>query len=143
MAKKTSILRNYIKASLRALAKAKDLYFKGVTECTGQVNFSGTGIMGLPAPPSSLHRSYSVSSDSSTRSFTRSSSTSSSRKSSVDVDVGRKMPATVSRSRSVAAIGRIDENEAYDGDVDANTMKSEFLFPRSRSYAVSSRRPYF
>lgn len=142
---KESSIRKCIKAPLRILIKARDCYVRSLLDCSGRIRYGGT-IGSCPAftEISSLPRSFSVNSSASSadedfRELLRISSI----RNQVELEIARgkslaeKGINVVPRNRSVA-IGRIDEEKPCDfgEEVKMNTD----VYPRSRSYAVSSGR---
>lgn len=140
MRKQESKLRRCVMAPMRFLSKARDLYIKGMTECSGQFAYMDAA-MGCPAGQlSALPRSFSISS-----SAARSSSAddykhliraASVRSTNGNVVNPGKLPAGVPRSRSVG-IGRIDEDKPCDFGDDLHLMPN--FYSRSRSYALHRR----
>ncbi|KAE8707014.1 ARM repeat superfamily protein isoform 1 [Hibiscus syriacus] len=150
-----SKLSRYLKAPIRVLMKARDLYITSMTEYSERISF-GT-VMGCPTGQlNGLSRSYSVAStksrngDDDLRELIRAASTRSLRnKPPMDLhgkQPGRRSPTTganhMARNHS-AGIGRIDEDKpcGFD-DKDKIEVKTD-VFPRSRSYAVPNKKPVF
>ncbi|KAF3439078.1 hypothetical protein FNV43_RR17353 [Rhamnella rubrinervis] len=150
-AKEGSKLSRMMKCFVRVFAKMRDSYVQGMTECSGKFDY-GTPITGSAL--ATLPRSYSVSStrsndDEDFRELVRAAS----RRclgDKLEADLLRKqqagnkppmgggVPNNMPRSQSVG-IGRIDEDGPCDFEGDAK-LKTDLLYPRSRSYAVNSRR---
>ncbi|KAK9284177.1 hypothetical protein L1049_025181 [Liquidambar formosana] len=144
---KESKLSRCLKAPIRILTKARDFYIRSMLVCDGSV-------MGLPTGQvTTLPKSFSVNSsksnnDEDLRELVRAASTRSLGK-KVELDLlrrqqpvtGKSSPASgpnnVPRSASVG-IGRIDEDAPCEFGEDVK-VKTD-VYPRSRSYAVSSRR---
>ncbi|KAA8522583.1 hypothetical protein F0562_013056 [Nyssa sinensis] len=132
------------------LIKARDLYVQSMSGCAGQVGYGSA--MGCPTAqvPSTLPKSFSVSSsksgnDEDFSELIRAASTRS-RGNKIELDLlrrqqSREPPTTgvnvVPRSQSVG-IGRIDEDMPCEFGEDIK-VKTD-ICPRSRSYAVSSKR---
>ncbi|KAI4369812.1 hypothetical protein MLD38_018216 [Melastoma candidum] len=146
-----------LKASSRILSKARDLYVRSLTECSGQVGYGS--VMGCPTGqyvPSSLPRSFSESSarssssssrDDDYRELMRLASARSLGGRRVDpgflVDGGkgeRWPPGGVPRSRSVQ-IGRIDEEKPSDfgNDGDEQVVETAARRLRSKSYSTTTK----
>ncbi|KAJ9170543.1 hypothetical protein P3X46_018643 [Hevea brasiliensis] len=153
---KQSKLRKFIKAPIRILIKARDIYIKSMTECSDRLGY-GT-VMGCPTGQvvNHLPKSFSVNSTKSSnhdddyRQLLRAASTRG-LSNRVQLDVlqrqqsqSPKSPNTcreanhMPRSHSVG-IGRIDEEKPCDFDEDDIKVITD-VFPRSRSYAVSKTR---
>lgn len=144
------IFSRYLRASLRMLMKARDLYVAGMIDCSEKIAF-GTA-MGCPTAQLNmgLPRSYSVNSSKSScknddlRELIRAASTRS-LGSRIDSDLLQRQiqvrkngsnRTKIPRSFSVG-IGRIDEEHACDfEDDDVIVKKNSGLFQRRRSYAV-------
>ncbi|XP_060195668.1 uncharacterized protein LOC132624922 [Lycium barbarum] len=146
-AKKESGFKKCIKAPMRVLIKARDCYVRSLTDCSGRIGY-GSAIGSCPAVTyiSSLPRSFSVNSsvssgDEDLRELMRIASTRN-LVNKVELEPLRQK-SVVPRTRSVA-IGRIDEDEPCDfgDDVMASPviLVNTDVYPRSRSYAVSSTR---
>ncbi|XP_059644074.1 uncharacterized protein LOC132285858 [Cornus florida] len=150
MSKKSSSketkLSRCLKAPIKVLSKARDLYIQSMTQCAGKVSYDN--VMGCPtAQVSSLPKSFSVNSSKSSndedfRELIKVASTRS-LGNKIELDLLRRQhsPVTggvdaVPRSQSVG-IGRIDEDKAceFGEDIKVNTD----VYPRSRSYAVNSK----
>ncbi|KAJ8567362.1 hypothetical protein K7X08_019570 [Anisodus acutangulus] len=147
--RKESRIKKCIKAPIRVLIKARDCYVRSMTDCSGRIGY-GSAIGSCPAVTqiTSLPRSFSVNSSASSgdEDFRELMRIASRRDlvNKVELEVLRQkslakngMNNVVPRTRSVA-IGRIDEEEPYDFVEDV--MVKTDVYPRSRSYAVSSRR---
>eukprot|EP00262_Sarcandra_glabra_P004910 TRINITY_DN16149_c0_g1_i1.p1 TRINITY_DN16149_c0_g1~~TRINITY_DN16149_c0_g1_i1.p1 ORF type:complete len:154 (+),score=14.88 TRINITY_DN16149_c0_g1_i1:149-610(+) len=144
-AKRESKLSRCLKAPIRVLCKARDLYVNSLTGCAGRLNYDT--VMGCPVGVvSTLPRSFSntssrASEDEDLRELIRAAS----QRNLVDklgitnTNVQPKgSKGVVPRSFSVG-IGRIDEDKPCDFKEDFK-VSSDVLYPRSRSYAVSKRR---
>lgn len=150
-AKEGSKLSRMRKSFVRVLAKMRDSYVQGMTECSGKFDY-GAPMTGHAVP--TLPRSYSASSTRSNDDDFRELVRAASRRrglleNKVEIDLLRKqqvgnkspmggaVPNKMPRSQSVG-IGRIDEDGPcdFEGDVKVKTQ----LYPRSRSYAVNSKR---
>ncbi|GLT75374.1 hypothetical protein SLA2020_471050 [Shorea laevis] len=147
--RKESKLSKYLKAPIRILIKAKNLYIKGMSECSERITY-GT-VMGCPTGHvNTLPRSFSFSStksstgDDDLRELIRAASTRSSGN-RIEADFprrqqGRQSPNTnsyiVPRSKSIG-IGRIDEDKTCEFEEDIKVKTN--VFPRSRSHAVGKR----
>ncbi|CAI9758472.1 unnamed protein product [Fraxinus pennsylvanica] len=148
MSPKESKISRFIKAPIRVLSKARDLYVKSMLSCAGE--FTHASAMGCPAPQiTSLPRSFSVnssvsSSDEDFRELVRASSTRS-LPGKIQAEILRSKQSSgalkvVPRSHSIA-IGRIDEEKPCEFVEDLAINPK--LYPRSRSYAPSSRSKMF
>ncbi|KAJ1399638.1 hypothetical protein SESBI_30188 [Sesbania bispinosa] len=133
---KGSKLMRYMKAPLRFLIKARDMYVQGMIHWSGHLNYVDAA-MGCPTGQlATIPRSFSV--NSATRSkasdddFKELIRAASLRSYGNRVDLGSEA-MKVPRSRSVG-IGRIKEDEPYDFGDDANVKP--LICPRSRSYAI-------
>ncbi|CBI19378.3 uncharacterized protein LOC104882520 [Vitis vinifera] len=134
---------------IRVLSKARDFYVRSLTDAAERV--SRGNAMGCPGVHiSTLPKSFSVSSSRSgdgedVGSLSRSGSASSS-SNRVDMNVFLQPPKMGSRAapRSCSVgMGRIDEDRPCDFEEDSFNVKADFLYPRSRSYAVTNRRVGF
>ncbi|KAJ7952738.1 Usher syndrome type-1C protein-binding protein [Quillaja saponaria] len=146
-ARKESLLIRVMKAPIKVLSKARDLYIQSMTECSGHFDY-GAGAMGCPAVQvSTLPRSFSFGSTKSNMSddykelIKAASTRNFGNKIELDIlqkqqPIGRQSPATVPRSQSVG-IGRIDEDKPCDFGEEFK-LKND-MYPRSRSYAVLKR----
>ncbi|KAG5102608.1 hypothetical protein JHK84_047577 [Glycine max] len=140
--RKESKLSRYMKAPLRFLKKARDMYVHGMIECSGQLSYVEAS-MGCPTGQlCTLPRSFSVgsatrsaASDEDFEELVRAASLRSYGGRVVFGDaaaaaVEMKMP----RSRSVG-IGRIDEDKVCEfGDNGIKVRPN--AYPRSKSYAA-------
>ncbi|KAK4712072.1 hypothetical protein R3W88_006585 [Solanum pinnatisectum] len=142
---KESRIKKCIKAPIKILIKARDCYVRSLTNCSGRMGY-GSAIGSCPAftQISSLPRRFSANSSASSgdddfRELMRISS----RKNHVELEnvrqksLDKKGRNVVPRNRYVA-IGRIDEEEPSDFGEEVRV--STDVYPRSRSYAVSSGR---
>ncbi|XP_020229633.1 uncharacterized protein LOC109810559 [Cajanus cajan] len=132
--RKESKLRSYLKAPLRFLTKARDMYVRGMIDCSGQLSYVDAS-MGCPtAHLSTVPRSFSVNSASSEDDFkdlVRAASLRSYGHHFHFDEAAIKMP----RSRS-AGIGRIDENKPCEFGHDDVIKVRPNIYPRSKSYAI-------
>lgn len=141
--RKESKLSKYLKAPLRFLTKARDMYVQGMIKCSAQLSYVDAS-MGCPTGQlCTLPRSFSVNSASrssaSDQDFKELIRAASLRSYGNCVHFGdaaamKNMP----RSRSVG-IGRIDENKPCEfGDhYDDDKIKVRpNVYPRSKSYAT-------
>ncbi|KAB2036848.1 hypothetical protein ERO13_D03G029900v2 [Gossypium hirsutum] len=144
---KESKLSRYLKAPIRFLIKARDVYIKSMSEYSERIGFGTT--MGCPTGQvNALPRSYSVGStksinaDEDLRELIRAASIRSSRD-KARLDLHRRQPARTGanrmpRSHSVV-IGRINEDKPCEfGDGD-----EQGVLPRTRSYAVTKKKTVF
>ncbi|WCJ31453.1 hypothetical protein M5689_012948 [Euphorbia peplus] len=147
--KKQRKFSRFMKAPIKLLIKARDFYVKGMNECSDRVGMAS--VIGCPASGQIVHtlpRSYSVNSSRSSNcdedysELLRAASARGlsnnlllQRKQSPNSNKNNKMP----RSFSVG-IGRIDEDKTCEFDDDQIKVKTDRVFPRSRSYAVGSTR---
>ncbi|KAL6993869.1 hypothetical protein U1Q18_011981, partial [Sarracenia purpurea var. burkii] len=148
-ASKETKLNRFLKAPIRVLIKARDLYVQSITQCAGRVEYGG--VMGGPAVQvsSSLPKSFSVNSskprqDDDFRELIRAASVRGlSNRVQLELLRQQKSPAAatgvdvVPRSMSVG-IGRIDEDKPCEFEEDDFKVNPAAL-PRSKSYAVSTR----
>ncbi|KAL2522653.1 hypothetical protein Fot_26576 [Forsythia ovata] len=148
MSQKESKIGRLVKAPIRVLSKARDVYVKSMLRCAGEFTYASA--MGCPAAqPTSLPRSFSVNSsvssaDEDFRELIRASSTRSlNGKIEAEILRSKQSPGNlkvVPRSQTVT-IGRIDEDKpcefVEDPAIDSN------LYPRSKSYAPSRRSKMF
>ncbi|KAI4327329.1 hypothetical protein L6164_019803 [Bauhinia variegata] len=134
-------LTGYIRAPMRFLIKARDLYVESMRQFTTNLTYCDAA-MGYPnaagAPPmATLPRSFSVGSTRSITYYVDHDSRKLVRGNSVG-SYGNRIdwPATVPRSHSVN-VKRIDEDRPCDfgNDIRVNTV----MLPRSRSYALRKR----
>lgn len=140
---KESKLSRYMKAPIRFLSKARDLYLQSMNLCSTHLAYVDVAI-GCPAiqPVAALPRSFSVGSATSSsatddyRDLLRAASVRTYKPppSSPPARPAERTP--VSRSRSIG-IGRIDEEKPCDfkDDVEGKPL----VYGRSRSYAVHRR----
>ncbi|KAG2724105.1 hypothetical protein I3760_01G002600 [Carya illinoinensis] len=144
---KESKLSKYIKTPIRILAKIRDFYIKGMTECSGRFDYGTGTALGCPTTHiSTLPKSFSTSSARSSNNnedfqdLVRVASTRSLGNKVQQQAVVAKSPTTTApdnmpRSRSVG-FGRIDEDKPCEFE---EVIKLDAkVYPRSRSYAVSS-----
>lgn len=159
-AKEGNKLSRILKSIVRVLGKMKDSYMQGITECSGKFDYGAPCLAGPTVYVTSLPRSYSVSStktndDEDFRELVRAASRRS-LENKVKADLLRKQQVVIAskspmgggggglgfnkmpRSQSVG-IGRIDEDSPCEFEGNHVKVKTEFLYPRSRSYAVSNR----
>ncbi|KAJ7944543.1 3-isopropylmalate dehydratase large subunit like [Quillaja saponaria] len=152
---KESLFIRVMKAPIRVLSKARDVYVQSMTECSGRFEY-GAAAMGCPAAhvSSTLPTSFSVgstksSNDDDYKELIRAASTRSNLGNNemdlylvhkLQESIAKQSPATVPRSESVG-IGRIDEDNPCDFDEEIKVKND--LFPRSRSYAVHRRSQVF
>ncbi|KAK7263266.1 hypothetical protein RJT34_30853 [Clitoria ternatea] len=136
---KESKLSRYMKAPLRFLMKARDMYVKGMIKCSGQFAHVDAA-MGCPTGQlCTVPRSFSVNSarsstiDDDFKDLIRAASL---RSYGFPVEFGEKMKKKMPRSRSVG-IGRIDEDKACDSGDDVMKAIPD-VYPRSRSSAFRS-----
>ncbi|KAK3007054.1 hypothetical protein RJ639_016618 [Escallonia herrerae] len=146
---------------IRVLGKAKDLYVKSMSQVGDRVSYGN--VMGMPAAGhlSTLPKSFSVSSSRSddNEDYAELMRAVSKRNDSLgniaansraaDMDYYRRQEqirrssivagsSVVPRSCSVG-MGRIDEDAPSDFGAESLNVKSELMYPRSRSYAVTKR----
>ncbi|KAI3967809.1 hypothetical protein MKW92_031667 [Papaver armeniacum] len=138
-----NMLIKCIKSPYRFLCKARDVYVRSMNGCAGG-SAGSFGAMGYPGP-CAVPRSYSTSSSRMIRAASQrglktkiniaefNQSDFPTRK-NVHSSTNNNLP----RSFTVG-FGRIDEDKALDFDDDIK-MKNDSFYPRSRSYAVSSKR---
>ncbi|XP_059638419.1 uncharacterized protein LOC132280420 [Cornus florida] len=142
---KQSKLKQYIGAPTRFLSKARDFYVESMVSLDGKVGYGN--VVGCSAPqmpnlPNSLLRKRNDDDD--IRELFRTVSMS-----KVELDShrqpGRRQPVVgpngIGRSYSVGLgkIGTIDEDKPCDFGEEEFIMKSDFMFARSRSYAVTKK----
>ncbi|GMI86511.1 hypothetical protein like AT4G37700 [Hibiscus trionum] len=140
-----SKLSRYVKAPIRILIKARDLYIKSMTEYSERISF-GT-VMGCPTGQvHGLSRSYSVGTTKSRngeddlRELIRAASTRSLR--NHGKQPGRRYPATGAANHGVG-IGRIDEDKPCEFEDEDRIKVKTGVFPRSRSYGVTKKKTVF
>ncbi|CAA3011442.1 uncharacterized protein LOC111366447 [Olea europaea var. sylvestris] len=148
MSPKESKISRFIRAPIRVLSKARDLYVKSMLNCAGEFTYASA--MGCPTPQTtSLPRSFSVnstvsSSDEDFRELIRASSTRSlTGKIETEILRSKQLPGVlkvVPRSQTVT-VGRIDEDKPCEFVEDVAINPN--LYPRSRSYAPPSRSKMF
>ncbi|KAL9326843.1 hypothetical protein ACSQ67_007488 [Phaseolus vulgaris] len=144
---KESKLSTYMKAPLRFLKKARDMYVRGMIRCSAQLSHVDAA-MGCPTGQlCTLPRSFSV--GSATRStasdddFKELIRAASLRSYGPGFEFGEAavMKMKMSRSRS-AGIGRIDEDKPCEFGDDAIMVRPRpNVYPRSKSYAISRGGP--
>lgn len=130
------LISRCVKAPVRVLYRACDLYVRGITSCGTKMSYGGGAVgFGQQAAPM-LPRSFSVQSGRSSVSGDEDF---------LDLVTAAKggssvpppqPPVVVPRSRTVA-IGRIDEDKPCVFEEDLR-RGSDYLFPRSRSYAAAA-----
>ncbi|KAG6538970.1 hypothetical protein ZIOFF_004122 [Zingiber officinale] len=132
----SSLISRCLKAPARVLHRVCDLYVSGITSCGTKMSYGGAVGLGQQAA-SMLPRSFSVQSgrssvsgDEDFRDLVMAA------KGTSSVPPPPPQPAVVPRSRTVA-IGRIDEDKPCVFEEDL-VRGSDYLFPRSRSYAVTA-----
>ncbi|OVA10684.1 hypothetical protein BVC80_53g15 [Macleaya cordata] len=146
-----SMLTKCIKSPYRILLKARDIYVRSMTDCAGTSAFGGTTMMGYPAPcalPKSYSSSSSRMSDINDEDFKELIRAASQRGLKTKINIAEIQPTKSMKSLNnnpplprsfTVGIGRIDEDKALDFD-DNIKVKTDSFYPRSRSYAVSSKR---
>ncbi|KAK1380166.1 ARM repeat superfamily protein [Heracleum sosnowskyi] len=154
MAIKKSKIQRCIKAPIRALGRARDLYIRTMNNLAGKIHSTGGALSYPSASVAVLPRSFSVNSasgrykDGDFRELLRVASARS-LGNKVELDsirrqqsfpgkttVGECKVVQVPRTQNVG-IGRIDEDHTCDfSDVDIHVKKTEHVFPRSRSSAA-------
>ncbi|TKY55599.1 hypothetical protein E2542_SST20017 [Spatholobus suberectus] len=134
--RKESKLSRCLKAPLRFLMKARDMYVRGMIECSSQLSYVDAAV-GCPAGQlCTIPRSFSVNSarssasDDDFKELIRAASLRSYGNRVEFAEAAMKMP----RSRSVG-IGRIDENKPCDFGDDVIKVRPN-IYPRSKSYAT-------
>ncbi|KAJ1414558.1 hypothetical protein SESBI_18808 [Sesbania bispinosa] len=133
-------LSRYMKAVMRLLSKARDLYVQGMSECSGHFAYMDT-TMGFPtARLSTFPRSTST--DNHLKDLLSPASIST-HGNHVGLELRCKHPAAVARVPRclVAQIGRIDEDKPCEFGNDINV--NPHIYPRSRCYAVHGRARVF
>ena len=142
--RKESKLSRYMKAPLRFLKKARDMYVYGMIECSGQLSYVEASIGCPTGQLCTLPRSFSV--GSATRSTTSDDDfkelvrAASLRSYGNRVQFGDAAAAAVKkmkmhRSRSVGIFGRIDEEKVCEFGDDGIKVRPN-AYPRSKSYAA-------
>ncbi|KAL2322855.1 hypothetical protein Fmac_027234 [Flemingia macrophylla] len=134
--RKESKLRQYLKAPLRFLRKARDMYVRGMVVCSAQFSYVDV-YMGCPSGQlSSVPRSFSVNSASTSQDdFKDLVRAASLRSYGNRFDFREEAEIKMSRSRSLG-IGTIDENKPFEFD-DGDVIKIRpNIYPRSKSYAA-------
>ncbi|XP_057952602.1 uncharacterized protein LOC131146795 [Malania oleifera] len=141
--RKASMLVRCLKAPFKALAKAGDLYIKGMTECAGRL--SNSSAMGCPTgQPMDLPRSFSVSSSSCRQGGGADEELAELVRAASKRSVVPQLPPDAAgdyeqmRRSCSAAIGRIDEEKPCEFGEDDVKVKA-VAYPRSRSYASHKR----
>lgn len=144
--KAESRIGRWVKAPIRALIRARDFYVRSMNSCAGHVTYGG-GVYGCPTTlVTTLPKSFSVKSTTSDEDFREllKAASTTSLGDKIDLEFLRRQRSTgaakvVPRSQSVA-IGRIDEDYTcdFEDNRDIKLRKGDqYLFPRSKSYAVS------
>ncbi|PIA29462.1 hypothetical protein AQUCO_06000070v1 [Aquilegia coerulea] len=145
IAKHESKFTRFIKAPIRILGRARDLYVQSLSNCSGTMSY---GTLGFPSGPVSIMpRSFSVNSsrlneDGDLKELMRAASQRSQRE-KLELEIRQIQQESLTklpRSYTVG-IGRIDEEEACEFEEDLK-VKPEFLYPRSKSHAVTKRTSY-
>ncbi|XVE55729.1 hypothetical protein DITRI_Ditri03aG0181700 [Diplodiscus trichospermus] len=146
-------LVRFITVPFRALGKARDLYVRSLTRCASRVSY-GQSSCDYRGEYPGLPRSFSASSATSDdgedlKELIRAASVRSlGHRNEIEMylqqQLGLKMGSKgLPKSCSVVMMGRIDEDkpcefEENDG-ADVVDKKQDFLYPRSKSYAVTKR----
>lgn len=140
---KEKLIVRCMKAPLRALCKARDLYVKSMTNCANNINYN--------VYPSTLPRSFSVASSRPSEEedlrevMQMVMAQRSLRVRAADMATTAAMPRPpvgpkgLPKSHSVA-IGRIDEEKPCYFEEDNEKGKGRLFYPRSRSYATTKSR---
>ncbi|PIA29461.1 hypothetical protein AQUCO_06000069v1 [Aquilegia coerulea] len=132
-----------IKAPIRFLTKARDLYVNSLTDCTGRMN-----AVGYPSGPvNMMPRSFSTSSsrsndDEDFRELVRAASQRG-LKEKIELEIRQQRGSKKLPRSFTVGIGRIDEDKACDQFEDDLKIKSDLLYPRSKSYAVAKKPGFF
>ncbi|XVE70208.1 hypothetical protein DITRI_Ditri10aG0054500 [Diplodiscus trichospermus] len=142
----------FITVPFRALGKARDLYVRSLTSCASRVSY-GQGSGDYAGAYSGLPRSFSASSATSNdnedyRDLIRAASVRSlGHRNEIEMFLQQQLKLQMGsrglpKSCSVG-MGRIDEEKPYESEEkDAAAVvdkKQGFLYPRSKSYAVTKR----
>lgn len=137
--------RECVKAPIRLLGKARDMYVNSLTDCSGKMSYGGA--MG---PTHLVPRSFSTSSsrsgdyDEDMRELVRAASQRGlMEKLELDIQQSQKASKKLPRSFTVG-FGRIDEDKPYDFPLENPKVakKPDMKYPRSKSAAVAvSKRP--
>lgn len=132
-----SKLSRCLKAPIRVLCRARDLYVKSMTGCAGRVHYSVSG--------STLPRSFSVNSsrmseDEDIRALMRALSQRSQMEAAAASATAESMRSArgLPKSNSMG-IGRIDEEKPCYFPDELKVKSDVSMYPRSRSYAVPKR----
>ncbi|KAI3972774.1 hypothetical protein MKX01_019432 [Papaver californicum] len=142
-----------IKSPYRFLCKAKDAYVRSMNGCAGgsAASFGGMGYPGPCTVPRSYSTSSSRMSESNDEDFKDLVRAASQRGFKTKINISEFHQSDFPTRKNVhstndqlprsftVGIGRIDEDKALDFDDDIK-MKNDSFYPRSRSYAVSSKR---
>ncbi|KAL3526905.1 hypothetical protein ACH5RR_011561 [Cinchona calisaya] len=144
-----------IKAPIRILSRARDLYVKSMSDCAANVGTYGSmSLMGCPTPQvsTSLPRIFSAGSSASSNTdgcseLMRLASTRNLGK-KIELETLRQQQSRIQSPTSggvnvvprnhTVAIGRIDEDKACEFGEDIQLKTT--VFPGSRSHAVKNRR---
>ncbi|KAL5706702.1 hypothetical protein ACHQM5_024835 [Ranunculus cassubicifolius] len=133
-----------VKAPIRFLGKARDLYVNSLTNCSGRMNYGGAF-----GPANTIPRSYSNTSARSNdsedlRELVRAASQRGLRE-KLEMEIKQQRQASKKLPRSfTVGIQRIDEDKPFDFPEEdfkpvIKKKKADLLFPRSKSAAVSKR----
>lgn len=142
----TKLISRYIKAPIRVLCKARDLYVRSLTDCSGMISYDAA--MGCPAGVAyTLPTSFVVNSSMSREEEDlRALMLALSQKSTHEVveasTIKNSRSKGLFKSSSVGVIGRIDEDKPCNFSDDFKVIDSDkVLFARNRSCcAVSKKR---
>ncbi|KAK9097153.1 hypothetical protein Sjap_022650 [Stephania japonica] len=139
-----------VKAPMRALCSARDMYVRSMTQCAGRT--SHTAAMGMGAGAvSSIPRSFSASSsrrsgeDEDLRELIRAASQKG-LLSKIELEIRQKQQQQQQRKSEAlprsftVGIGRIDEEKASEFDEEEPVVKPRVLYPRSKTYGAASKR---
>ncbi|KAF5192904.1 hypothetical protein FRX31_017508 [Thalictrum thalictroides] len=133
-----------VKAPIRLLTKARDFYVNSLTDCTGRMN-----AVGYPTGPvNMMPRSFSTNSvrsndDEDFRELIRAASQRGLRE-KIQLEIRQQQQGSKKLPRSfTVGIGRIDEDKACEQFEDDLKVKSDLVYPRSKSYAVAKRPGFF
>lgn len=137
---KQSKLRQYIGAPKKFLRKARDFYVESMVNIDGRVGYSAPPMALLPTNfvlrpqkmAGEIEDFQKVGQSVSMRNI-------GSKKVGLDKSVGVRSYSVMGLGR----IGTIEEDKSYEFDEEVSSVNNDFLFPRSRSYAIPKRNSGF
>lgn len=131
-----SRLSRCLKAPLRVLCRARDLYVKSMTGCAGKVNY---GYAGSTLPKSFSVNSSRMSEDEDIRALCRAISQRSQMEAAAAAATAESLRTKGLAKSYSMGIGRIDEDKPCYFPDELKVKSDVSMYPRSKSYAVTKR----